>query len=73
MVEDIRVTNIVMSYISICMSPDAKAGHPDMADDMELMQRAGFFVRNARRLGLHNPYAVRRFACHPCEPSSPSV
>jgi hypothetical protein len=25
-----------------------------MADDMELMQRAGFLVRNARRLGLHN-------------------
>ena len=25
-----------------------------MADDLELMQRAGFFVRNARGLRLHN-------------------
>ena len=26
----------------------------EMADDMELMQRAGLFIRNARRLKLHN-------------------
>jgi len=51
---EMPVEDISFSDISISMSPDAEAGHPEMADDMELMQRAGFFVCNARRLRLHN-------------------
>ena len=36
------------------MDPNAEPGYADMADEIELMQRAGVFVRNARRLRLHN-------------------
>lgn len=48
------VEDISFSDISIAMSPDAEAGYPEMADEMDLMQRAGFFVCNARGLRLHH-------------------
>jgi len=48
------VENISFDDISITMSPDAAEGYPEMADDMELMQRAGFFVCNAHGLRLHH-------------------
>jgi polygalacturonase len=51
---EMPLEDITLSDISISLSPDAEAGYPDMADDMELMQRAGFFVRNARSLRLHH-------------------
>ena len=51
---EMPVEDILLSDVSISMSPGAEAGYPDMADDLELMRRAGFFVRNARRLRLHN-------------------
>ncbi len=51
---EMPVEDIFLSDISISMSPDAGAGYPEMADDMELMQRAGLFVRNVRGLRLHN-------------------
>ncbi len=40
--------------VSISLSPDAQAGEPDMADDIEPMQRAGLSVCNVRGLRLHN-------------------
>jgi polygalacturonase len=49
---EMPVEDITLSDISISLSPDAEAGYPEMADDMELMQRAGVFVRNARGLRL---------------------
>ncbi|HEY4720509.1 MAG TPA: glycoside hydrolase family 28 protein, partial [Anaerolineae bacterium] len=49
---EMPVEDILLSDISISMSPDAEAGYPEMADDMELMQRAGFFVCHARGLRL---------------------
>jgi polygalacturonase len=51
---EMPLEDITLSDISISLSPDAAAGYPEMADDMELMQRAGFFVRNARSLRLHH-------------------
>lgn len=51
---EMPLQDVCLSDVSIAMSPDAEAGYPEMADDMELMQRAGLFVRNARGLKLHN-------------------
>jgi polygalacturonase len=51
---EMPLEDISLSDISITLSPEAEAGYPEMADDMELMQRAGFFVRNARGLHLHH-------------------
>jgi hypothetical protein len=51
---EMPIEDISLSDISISLSPDAEAGYPEMADDMEQMQRAGFFVRNARKLRLHD-------------------
>jgi len=51
---EMPLQDISLSDISISMSPDAEAGYPEMADDLELMQRAGFLARNVRGLKLHN-------------------
>jgi len=51
---EMPVEDITLSDLSISLSPDAEAGYPEMADDMELMQRAGLFVRHARGLRLHH-------------------
>jgi polygalacturonase len=51
---EMPLEDISLSDISIAMSPDAEAGYPEMADGLEVMQRAGFFVRHARGLRLHN-------------------
>lgn len=51
---EMPLEDISFSDISISMSADAGPGAPDMADDVEPMQRAGFFVRNARGLRFHN-------------------
>lgn len=46
-VEDISLTDI-----TIAMATEAEPGQVEMADGLEPMQRAGFFVRNARRVRL---------------------
>jgi len=51
---EMPIEDISLSDISISLSPDAEAGYPEMADHMEQMQRAGFFVCNARKLRLHD-------------------
>jgi polygalacturonase len=51
---EMPVEDITLSDISIAMAADAEAAYPEMADDLELMRRAGLFVRNARGLRLHN-------------------
>jgi polygalacturonase len=58
---EMPVEDISFSDISISMSPNAQAGAPDMADDIEPMQRTGFFVRNARGLRLHNVEVANQF------------
>lgn len=47
--EDISLTDI-----SISISKEADSGYPEMADDIPSMSRAGFFIRNARRLRLEH-------------------
>jgi hypothetical protein len=51
---EMPVEDISLSDVSIAMAAEAEAAYPEMADDLELMCRAGFFVRNARGLLLHN-------------------
>lgn len=48
------VEDVSFSDIHVSMDPNAEAGDPAMAPDMEPMQRAGFFACNARRLRFHN-------------------
>ncbi len=49
---EMPLEDISFSDISISISGSAKPGHPEMADDIPYMSRAGFFIRNARRLRL---------------------
>ena len=51
---EMPLEDIAISDVSISMAPGAEAGYPDMADDLEPMGQAGFFIRNAVRLRLHN-------------------
>ena len=51
---EVPVEDVSLSDVSIAMAANAEAGYPEMADDMELMARGGFFVRNAHGLRLHN-------------------
>jgi len=51
---EMPIEDISLSDVSISLSPEAESGYADMADDLELMQRAGLFVRNAHHLRLHN-------------------
>lgn len=51
---EMPVEEISLSDVSIAMAAEAEPDYPDMADDLELMQQAGIFVRNAVRLRLHN-------------------
>lgn len=51
---EMPVEEITFSDISIEMAADAEPDYAEMADDIDKMQRAGFFVRNARGLRLHN-------------------
>jgi polygalacturonase len=51
---EMPVEDISLSDVSIAMAADAELAYPEMADGLELMRRAGFFVRNARGLRLHN-------------------
>ncbi len=51
---EMPLDDISFSDISISMAAGAPAGLPEMADGIEAMQRAGFLVRQARGLRLHN-------------------
>ena len=46
---EMPLEDISLSHVSISMAPDARPDYPDMADDLEMMQRAGLYIRNARR------------------------
>jgi hypothetical protein len=47
--EDISFTDV-----SISISVKADSGYPEMADGIPSMSRAGFFIRNARRIRLEH-------------------
>lgn len=46
--------DISLSDVSMTMSPDGSADYPEMAEDLEPMQRAGLYLHNVERLRLHN-------------------
>jgi len=49
---EMPLEDISFSDVSITLSDHAETGPAEMADDIPSMSRAGFFVRNARRLRL---------------------
>jgi len=49
---EMPVEEVSLDDVSISMAHDAEPGYPEMADDMELMQRAGLYVRHVRGLRL---------------------
>jgi polygalacturonase len=49
---EMPLEDISFSNISISISDEADSGYPEMADDIPSMSRAGFFIRNARRIRL---------------------
>ncbi len=51
---EMPLEDISFSDISISLSDSADPGHPEMADDIPTVSRAGFFIRNARRLRFDN-------------------
>lgn len=50
---EMPVEDISLSDVTIGMAESAEAGYADMADGLELMERAGLYIRNARRIRLH--------------------
>jgi hypothetical protein len=51
---EMPVEEVSLHDVSISMAPEAEPGYPEMADDMELMQRAGVYVRHVRGLRLQD-------------------
>ena len=51
---EMPLDDISLTDISISISKDADAGYPEMADDIPLMTKAGFYIRNANHLRIEN-------------------
>ena len=51
---EMPIKDVSFDDVSISMATHAPAGEPDMADNIEPMQRAGFFARNVRGLRLRD-------------------
>ncbi len=51
---EMPIEDVSFDDVSISMSLNPQKGEPDMADDIEPMQGAGFFIHNARGVRLHN-------------------
>jgi hypothetical protein len=51
---EMPVEDVTLSDVAIAMAASVEPSYADMADDLEPMQRAGIFARNARGLRLHN-------------------
>ncbi len=49
---EMPLEDISFRDISISISEEAGSGYPEMADDIPSMSKAGFFIRNARRIRL---------------------
>jgi polygalacturonase len=49
---EMPLEDISFDDVSISISEEADSGYPEMADDIPSMSRAGFFIRNARRIRL---------------------
>lgn len=51
---EMPVEDVSLSDFTISMARDAEPGYPEMADNMELMQRAGLYVRHVRGLRMQD-------------------
>ncbi|MEW5870188.1 MAG: glycoside hydrolase family 28 protein [Chloroflexota bacterium] len=51
---EMPVEDLALNDISISLDSQAEPGYPDMADGLELMQRAGLFLRNVHGLRLEH-------------------
>lgn len=51
---EMPVEEVSFHDVAVSLDPEAEAGVPAMAPGIEPMQRAGFWIRNARGLRLHN-------------------
>lgn len=51
---EMPLRDISLSDVSMTMAPDGPADYPEMAEDLEPMQRAGLYLHNVERLRLHN-------------------
>ncbi len=51
---EMPVEDVSLDDVTISMADEAKPGYPEMADDMELMQGAGLYVRHVRGLRLRD-------------------
>jgi polygalacturonase len=51
---EMPVEDISLNDISISLSAGMEAGYPEMADGLEMMHRAGFYIRNVKGLTLYN-------------------
>jgi polygalacturonase len=49
---EMPLEDVTLGDVSISLAAETKAGYPEMADGIDLMGQAGFYVRNARRLLL---------------------
>jgi polygalacturonase len=50
--EEMPIEDISFSNISVTMAEKSESGYPEMADGLETMHRAGFFIRNVNHLRL---------------------
>jgi polygalacturonase len=57
---EMPVEDISLEDISIEMAPQAEPARAEMADNSELMERAGLFICNAHRLRIHNLQVTRQ-------------
>jgi polygalacturonase len=57
---EMPIEDVSFDDVSIAMAMNAQAGAPDMADDIPMMQRAGFFARNVRGLRLRDVRVERQ-------------
>jgi hypothetical protein len=55
---EMPIEDVSFSDISISVSAESDSGYPEMADDIPSMSRAGFFIRNARRLRLEHVHVT---------------
>ncbi len=51
---EMPIEDITFDHISISLASETEQGYPEMADGLELMAQAGFYINNARNVRLDN-------------------
>ena len=60
---ELPIEDISLSDISISLAGGAEPEYPEMADGIEKMLQAGFFIRNARRIRLTHVEVSNQVGC----------